>query len=326
MDKKIYIGILLLAVGMIFSFTSCDNDDLDSTSIFTDVETDEEGRVGLNPNSYSYELDRWLWDNYLLPYNLQYRYKMQDVGADMNYNLVPTRYEKAIDMAVLTKYLWFDVYDKIVGPNFLKLYGPRIIHLIGSAAYNPNNGTKILGLAEGGIKVSLFQCNDMDYNDIDYMNEQYFKTMHHEFSHILHQMKTYPKDFRLISTAHYMPFNWESREHEEAASLGFVSPYAGSETQEDFVEVIANYIVKTDAQWNKILEMAEKEYNTDDEGNIVYDGVNGREVILEKLEICKNWLSSAWGVELDDIRNEVQYRQANIDIEFLRSQITADYE
>ena len=95
----------------------------------------------------TYQLDKFLRENYLNVYNLDFRYKMQDVGTDMNYNLVPATYANSVDLAVLTKYLWFDVYGKIVYPDFLKLYGPRIIHLIGSPAYNPTSGTMILGLA-----------------------------------------------------------------------------------------------------------------------------------------------------------------------------------
>jgi len=350
MKKNIFL-LMILALSLLV-FNSCE-EDLDSESIFVDLPTDEQGRVGLDPNSYTYELDRWLWDNYLLPYNLQFKYRMEDVGADMNYNLIPTRYEKAIDMAVLTKYLWFDVYKDVIDPDFLKRYGPRIIHLIGSAAFNPNNGTKILGLAEGGIKVTLFQCNELDYSNIDYMNEQFFKTMHHEFAHILHQMKSYPKEFNLLSAAHYLPFNWEGRDFRIAASLGFVSAYGGSETREDFVEVIANYIVKTDAQWGTILTIASKNWieDTDDDGNVItdaqgnpiyvealdangkpldadgdsIDGVKGAEIIRAKLTICREWLKSSWGVDLDELRAEVQKRQANINIVELRNQITAGY-
>lgn len=85
-------------------------------------------------------------------------------------------------MARLVKYLWFDVYGTVVGEEFLKENGPRIIHLIGSPAYNPISGTIVLGTAEGDIKVTLYSCNDLDPTNIDMMNEYYFKTMHHEFA------------------------------------------------------------------------------------------------------------------------------------------------
>ena len=359
---------MLVAVAAM-SLSSCSEDKLGPT-IFPDV--DER----LDPTSYTYQLDKFLRENYLEKYNLTFLYKMPDVSTNMNYNLVPATYENSVDLAVLCKYLWFDVYDKVAGADFLKSYGPRIILLIGSPAYNPTSGTEIVGLAEGGIKVSLFKVNAMRINDFNMMNEYYFKTMHHEFAHILHQTKTYPNEFNTISIGHYDSNNWQDRSEGQVASLGFVTPYASSEFREDFAETIANYIVKTDAQWNHILDMASRgwasgdeddvtsqfycyyyypdndatqdlvyvdEYNvvieTDEEGNVhkywrnfrdpegnrivVYDvedndKIDGAEAILKKVQIARTWLKDSWGVDLDELRNEVQTRQASYNINELR--------
>ena len=246
-----YIHIALLAALVSMGMASCSDDKLGET-IFPDIDET------LDPNSATYQLDKFLRENYLNVYNLDFRYKMQDVGTDMNYNLVPATYANSIDLAVLTKYLWFDVYSEIVYPDFLKLYGPRIIHLIGSPAYNPTSGTMILGLAEGGLKVSLFRVNDMNIDNFDQMNEYYFKTMHHEFAHILHQTKTYPVEFNTLSVGKYDSNNWQDRQEGVVNSWGFVTTYASSEYREDFAETIANYIVKTDAQWARILDLASR--------------------------------------------------------------------
>ena len=187
---------------------------------------------------------------------------MQDVGTDMNYNLVPATYQNAQDLALLAKHLWFDVYNDVVGPNFLKQYGPRIIHLIGSPAYDPSTGTITVGLAEGGIKVSLFRVNALDLNSPDQLNEYYFKTMHHEFAHILHQTKTYPAKFNTISVGKYDGSNWQNRQEGVVLSCGFVTTYASSAYREDFAEIIANYIVKTDAQWERFYDLASRGWAT----------------------------------------------------------------
>ena len=361
------------------SLVSCSEDDLGPT-IFPDDED------ALDPSSYSYKFDKWLQDNFLLPYNLDFRYKMEDVGTDLNYNLVPATFDNSQKLAVLVKYLWFDVYNDIVDPEFLKFYGPRIIHIIGSPAYNPTSGTIILGLAEGGIKVSLFRVNDLDLDDMDMLNEYYFKTMHHEFSHILHQTKSYPTEFNLLSTGHYDSSNWQDRNEGVVASLGFFSTYGSSETREDFAETIANYIVKTDEQLARLYELAQRGWEVDDpdalepiyscwfyyENNevsdenrkltlpidandnravddsdlnvtvnedgtksytlknkrdsngkpiIVYpvadkDGVDGVNILNQKVNICRNWFKSAWNADLDALRAEVQKRQKNVNTEF----------
>lgn len=373
MKRNKYISIIFSLLIVSVTLSSCAKDEFTET-IFPDTGTE------LDPNSYSYKFDKWLQNSYLGVYNLEFRYKMQDVGADMNYNLVPAEFDKSEQLAVLTKYLWFDVYSKIAGPDFLKMYGPRIIHLIGSPAYNPQSGTMILGLAEGGIKVTLFRVNDINTSDIEAMNEFYFKTMHHEFAHILHQTKSYPKEFNLLSTGHYDSSNWQDRQEGVVNSLGFITPYASSETREDFAETIANYIVKTDADWEHILDYASRGWETknsddleavyycwyyyinnevsvdskqyavdnqittsvddkgqksyvltgkkDSKGNpiVVYpvedkDKVDGVAIINQKINIARNWFKEAWGVDLDAIRKEVQYRQQNIDMKALIDEI-----
>jgi len=263
---KYYISSLLLMATVALTMTSCGEESLGET-IFPDVDET------LDSSSYTYKLDKFVKTNYLDVYNLQFLYKMADISTNMNYNLVPATYENSIDLAVLCKYLWFDVYDKIAedGSDFLKSYGPRIILLIGSPAYNASSGTEIVGLAEGGVKISLFKVNAMNINDFEMMNEYYFKTMHHEFAHILHQTKTYPSEFNTLSVGHYDSNNWQSRGEGVVASLGFVSTYASSEYREDFAETIANYIVKTDAQWNRILELAARGWASDVADDVTAD-------------------------------------------------------
>lgn len=308
-----------LFTGALFSLllVSCTDETL-GPSIF-----DTTGST-LDSTSYTYAFDKFLYNNYLVPYNLEFAYKMKDVETDMDYNLVPASLENSEEIAVLCKYLWFDVYAQVVDSSFLKKYGPRMIHLIGSPAYNPANGTMILGLAEGGIKISMLNVNRINTSDPDMLNEYYFKTMHHEFAHILHQTKQYPVDFNLISYKNYDPYSWQDRTDQEAASLGFVSPYGSSANREDFVEIIANYIVKTDAQWNLVLDYASKGWTITNSAVVEttdIDGVDGKAVILKKLGICRTWLKDAWGVDLDSLRSTVQYRQAHIDMDSLMSQI-----
>jgi len=370
---KYCFATLMLTLGIV-SLSSCGKESL-GESIFNTTEE------VLDPNSATYKFDKWLKENYLDVYNLQFLYKMADISTNMNYNLVPATYDNAVDLAVLCKYLWFDAYEAVTGDQlpedpafFLKSYGPRIILLVGSPAYNPSSGTMILGLAEGGVKISLFRVNSMRISDFNQMNEYYFKTMHHEFTHILHQTKTYPSEFNYISVGHYDSSNWQDRNEGQCASLGFVSTYASSEFREDFAETVANYIVKTDAQWNRILELAsrgwasdvsddvtadfycyyyypnndpeqdlvyvnesdvnivdgEKYYKreTDDQGNRIKvydvedtDGIDGKEAILQKVEIARTWLKDSWNLDLDALREEVQTRQANYDITELRKQV-----
>ena len=315
MKKLCYI--IILFAGIVLS--AC-NEKLDPESIFPN--TQEE----LDPTSYSFQLDSLCKKNFLEEYNVEFRYRMQDISSDMDFNLVPCTYDNAITMAVLAKYLWWDVYKEVTGSyEFLRQYGPRIICLIGSAGHN-STGSVTLGVAQGGLKVTLHAINYIDPSNVSTLNEFYFKTMHHEFSHILHQTKTYPAEFRTISAGFYKPNGWEERSEQEARSLGFTGNYGSSQEREDFVEIIANYIVKTDDEWASMMSDAAKGWKQDDDGTLHQlekdeDGIDGPAVIEQKLAICRNWLRDDWNIDLDSLRNEVQRRQANMNIDSLRNQV-----
>ncbi len=316
MKKVLYITALLaLSVAMF----SC-KEKLDPESIFPEIDE------SLDPMAYSFQLDSFCKRSFLEVYNVEFRYQMQDISSDMKFNLVPCSYDDAITMAVMVKYLWWDVYSKVTGsPEFLRMYGPRIICLIGSAGHNAT-GSVTLGVAQGGIKVTLHAINYVDPSNVATLNEYYFKTMHHEFSHILHQTKTYPAEFRTISQGWYLPNGWEDRSEQEARSLGFTGNYGSSQEREDFVEIIANYIVKTDDEWASMLSDASKGWKQDDNGTLHQleddpDGVDGPAVIEQKLNIARGWMRDEWNIELDSLRAEVQRRQSNMNIDSLRNQV-----
>ena len=288
------INQILFIATILFGLASCEKDKF-TDSIFIDPVEDTD--------SYTYEFDQWLYEHYTVPYNVDFRYRLDDNGTDPNYNVVPVSIGMADTIAHLALYLWYDVYDEVASEGFLKENGPRIIQLIGSAMINASQGTEKLGLAEGGIKITLMKVNLMETDNVAQINEYIFKPMHHEFSHILHQKKTYPKEFEQLSSADYNPDGWQYTSDTEAWQMGFASPYGGSQAREDFVEIIANYIVKSDADLNKMLTVAGQ------------DGKNGRKILEQKIEICRTWLLEKWNLDLDALRAEVQLRQANMDWE-----------
>lgn len=383
---KLHKYILPFVCGL--ALASCSEEKLGPTIFPTEPEP-------VDPNGYTYKFDKWVEQNFLTPYNLDFKYRMEDIESNMNYNLVPATFDNARDLCLLTKYLWFDTYKEHCGDDFLKLYGPRILHLIGSPAYNPSSGTEILGLAEGGLKVTLFKVNEMNLDNINQLNEYYFRTMHHEFGHILHQTRSYPTEFNLLSTGRYDSGTWQNKPIGLQASLGFITPYASAEAREDFAETIANYLTRTEDQLELILWMASKgwtsgssdafqaadaEYycyyycpdpanpeertyflkseekdsnyrvalvgennerfntvedveayiermNASKPGGVFpvadTDQINGRDMILQKQNIARNWFKDTWQLDFDKLREIVQYRQQNFDIEALRAEVEA---
>lgn len=244
--------LLFSAAVMTSGFVAC-SDDL-GPSIFDTHE------YALDRTSYTFPLDSFVKVNFLEPYNLRYIYRMEDIGSDMDKNLVPARYEQSKKLAVLSKYLWYDIYDKYAGDLFLKENSPRIIHVIGSKSYNPSQGTETLGVAEGGIKITLYGANLLDENDIDYMNQYFFHTMHHEFSHILDQTKLHPQSFNTISAGKYDAMGWSDTPDSVSCGRGFVTSYGSSSVSEDLVEIASTYITADTLQWIDMLNSASYEW------------------------------------------------------------------
>ncbi len=281
------IKFLLLIVTVSTLFWSCGEETLDSNSIFE------------NEEQVMTDFDKWLYRNYTVPYNIEFKYKFDDKESNTTYNLAPARMDKSVALAILVKHLWIDSYNEMLGKEFLAKYSPRLFHLIGSPAYN-SQGSIILGTAEGGLKVTLYNVNmlDVENPDIDMLNYWYFKTMHHEFAHILHQTKSYTTDFNLISATDYQSGSWVNIDDEEALKMGFVSPYGSSESQEDFVEVMAVYVTNSETYWQSILETA---------------GEEGASKIMQKFHIVEDYLKSSWGIDIHVLRDIVLRRSAEVE-------------
>ena len=288
--KTNIIAYLLLAFLTGNIITSCSEEELSDVSIFDESLQSE-------PN----ELDKWIEKNYLYAYNIDFKYRMEDIESSLSNNQVPIDYQLAVQMARIIKHVWFEAYDEVGGINFTRQYAPKVIHLIGSRQWNPN-GTVTLGYAEGGLKVTLVGGNWLEPDNIPFMNEMYFQTMHHEFSHILHQTKNYPVEYNQLSEGHYSPSGWNNRTNiAQYAPYGFVTAYGSSQPTEDIAEVTACYLTWSQEQWDA-LEAGTK---TDVDGNPVS---GGWEIIQQKITIMKNYMKESFGVDMDQLRDAINRR------------------
>jgi substrate import-associated zinc metallohydrolase lipoprotein len=187
-------------------------------------------------------------------------------ASDLNFQLTPADYNRSQLLAHFIQYLFYEVYTKYAGEDFMKKYGPRIFHFIGSSGFSPTTGTEVLGTASGGVKITLYKINEMkpysegvtySGEDVNVLNENYFHTMHHEFSHVLHQTKSYPVTFGQVTSGSYDPINWQDRDSVWTHQNGYVTHYASSATYEDFVETLSCIITDTKHRWmNRIINAA----------------------------------------------------------------------
>ena len=293
MKKNIYA--ILLAFVASFALMSCSDDEPSSESIFPTTSPKRDA------------FDKWLLENYTFPYNVEMKYKMEDIESDMKYHLVPADSAKTAKLSIIMKYLWFDAYNEVIGPDFIKENMPRTIHFIGSPAYN-SEGTMVLGTAEGGLKITLYMVNSIDdetLKDYDTMNKYYFHTLHHEFTHILNQKIPYDQSFKLITESGYVSGDWYTISDKTAHQAGFVTPYAMVEPLEDFAEMLSGYVTMSQSEWNAILADA---------------GTTGAASISAKLDIVRNYMQESWNVDIDQLRAAVLRRASTlsaVDLEHL---------
>lgn len=267
--------------------TSCNNDtDIDKdNSIFTDGE------------ETSSDLDKWISSNYVYPYNIQVKYRLDDNETDVKYDLVPAEKEKAAALLKIVKHVWIEAYDEVWGINKTRTYVPKLLLLVGNVAYTESG--MIVGQAEGGLKVTLFRVNELDVDNIDMaqLNEYYFHTMHHEFTHILNQKKAYDTAFNRITESGYVGSSWYTIGASEALQKGFITPYAMDRATEDFAELVATYVTSTAAEWEAKLDAA---------------GDTGKPILQAKFKIVDEYMKNSWNIDLDQLREVVQRRQGEI--------------
>ena len=284
-NKIFGIGLMVASA---MAFGSCSSDDPDtSISVIT------------QPNTEINDFDRWLTANFNEPYNIDFKYRYEDIEGDFDYYLVPARYEDAITMAHLVKYLCVETYNEVAGTDFTCRYFPKMFYTVGEWEYQ-NNGTYILGTAEGGRKIFLAGLNYLpeSLGNAGLLNQRYFKTIHHEFTHILNQTKTIPAAFQTVTYDGYVGDMWsESPYNGQYLNNGFISSYAQHSYTEDFAEMLSIYITNSETAWNNTVASA---------------STDGRSAISQKLDIVRDYMQSNFNIDIDELRDVVQRRQADV--------------
>lgn len=271
------------------TLVSCGDDDPSGDTIFPTTPPQRDA------------FEEWLLKNYTYPFSIDFQYRMQDIETDKKYTLVPADSAKCAKLAIIIKHLWFDAYNEVISPEFLKRNAPRVLTLVGSPAYN-SEGTMVLGTAEGGYKVTLYMVNwltDETLADYSMLTDYYFTTMHHEFMHILNQKIPYDTSFDLISEGDYVSGDWYLVDtEEEAQPKGFIRNYAMVEPREDYAETYSQYITNPDELWQEKLNNA---------------GPEGRAIIKEKLEMIRVYMRDSWGLDIDKLHQAVIRRGQQLD-------------
>lgn len=277
----------LILTGWAGLLASCSEEELSKESVITIDQVD-----------YT-PFDYWLERNYVAPYNIEFKYRYEDNESDMDYYVIPARYEAAIKLAHIVKYMCLESYDEVGGIEFTRAYFPKLIFAMGEWEYE-NNGTFILGTAEGGRKIFLAGTNYVEQyaKDADELNRYYLKTIHHEFTHIMNQTVNYSADFQLITGSGYVADKWsEPPYNDNYLPRGYITAYAQHSHEEDFAEMLSTYVCNSEQRWQRWLEMA---------------GTEGARLIMAKFDIVNAYMTDNFGIDLVTLRTVVQRRQQDI--------------
>ena len=283
---KRYILHIALVLAALCAASACVKDEMSPNSVITVTQTKQN------------DFDRWLAANFLLPYNIDFKYRFEMNESDMNYFTIPADYEYSVVMAHLVKYLCVETYDEVAGITFTRTYFPKMFFLTGEWEYR-NNGTIILGTAEGGKKIFLAGVNLLPQymKTPEDLNHFYIKTIHHEFTHILNQTIDYPVDFSMITGTDYVADSWSDAPFNTTfLQRGFITDYAQHSDGEDFAEMLSEYITHDQQWWDIQIDKAgEKGY-----------------LINAKLDIVRSYMQDSYNIDIDVLRATVLRRQQDV--------------
>ena len=302
--KKNLLYILPLVMFML-GLTSCEKDKIEDQSVIT------------VDNYHKNEFDKWLEANYVNPYNISFKYRYEEIESDYDYYTVPADMDMSIIMAHLVKYLCIETYNEVAGIDFTRANFPKMFYLDGTWHFR-NNGSYELGTAEGGKKICLMGINylgsvldgtyDPNYSIADGLNFYYIKTIHHEFTHILNQNRDYPKAFRMVTGSSYVSDSQFSEPFKSVyLKRGFITAYAQTNADEDFAEMVSEYVTHTAEWWENQMKQAETMYEDD-----LNQTQTGRVLIEQKLDIARAYMNDTWGIDIDKLRDCILRRQDNV--------------
>lgn len=230
------IAVLFLTLAVL---SSCSNDD-------------QVGESQLNYNQpVKTALDNWITVNYLNPYNINVQYKWNQNTVDNTRYLFPPLVSKVQPALEIVQKIWLDSYKTIGGADFVKKIAPREIVLVGGVNLN-SVGTRTLGLAEGGQRVTLFETDYIDKTNRANITE-FIHTIQHEYIHILNQNKAFDeKSWAKITPVGYTA-DWYNYGNNVSNELGFITSYARSNINEDFAETASVILISSKADYADFL-------------------------------------------------------------------------
>ncbi len=289
---------IMVAVAICAGSSACKEDKL----------SDVENISGLGGDVWAQNtVDKWIMDSLTTPFNIGMNYKWDQFQfSDITKTLIPPKEELVIPFSKAVRKAWINPYVQQAGMTFFNKYSPKLFVLSGSVQYLSNGGV-VLGQAEGGRKIVVFDINKFkvkgmegyvaatDSNNV----KENIHTLQHEFGHILHQNIIYPVEFRRVCEGLFQGENWINVSDAEARRDGFVSAYSSSGYDDDFVETIAILLIEGKDGYTRMV-------NSIPEGTSVNgtSKADAQAKLRRKEALVVNYYKTAWGIDFYSLQTK----------------------
>ena len=256
----------------------------------------------LNPNSVikgkvkaHTELDTYIYENFQRPYNIIVTYNFTAADFEMNKYLYPPTESKVKPLLEIVKKVWIDAYANVAGSTFMKQIAPRQISLIGGYNVNPS-GTITLGFADSGMKITLFNVDQLDTgNHTD--TRQYFHTIQHEYCHIINQKKPFDTSYKSITPDGYTA-SWFNVTEQDANNAGFITPYSMLNDLEDFAEITSTMLGMSRTAWDAKVNAISSE--------------TGKNAIRKKEAFVVEYFKTQWNIDIYRLQEVVETQMVSV--------------
>lgn len=280
----------------------------------------KEEEVNYVPQKVEYsddEIDKYFQENFQDKYGCAVRWKWDDNNIDRNYIVAPADRKVLIPTGEMLRKFWIEpfILESKESGEFIRKHFPPEIVCVGSELRN-SDGTRTLGYADAGVRITLTELNYFNLSKKSWVLQQ-LHTVHHEFSHIIHQTYSMPNEFNKITENNYTGRTWndiytnsqaelissgiktptpeqiDSLAQEKAIMRGMLTPYGTSSEFEDFAEIVSLYLLTDPFVFDDtyILPDSRKPYLN-----------NGKVYISKKLAMVKEYYRSNFSVDLVHLR------------------------
>lgn len=275
------------------------------------------------------EINVYFQENFQDKYGSAVRWQWIDKYVDINYIVAPAMRKVLIPTGEMIRRFWIEpfILESKKSGEFIRKHFPPEIVCVGSELRNAD-GTRTLGYADAGVRITLTELNYFDLSNKEWVIQQ-LHTMHHEFSHIIHQTYKMPNGFNKITENNYTGQAWkdiyanaqneligkgiESPKEAEVDSVaqnmaiqrGMLTPYGTSSEFEDFAEVVSLYLLTDPVVFNQTYILSDPKRTFLDEGKVNID---------KKLALVKEYYMSNFSIDLTHLREIILQRLNEINI------------